>query len=240
MRVWITRTEPGASRLAALLQERGFEVLKAPALRIDLLASSPPSQRFDCSVFVSEHAVHGATNNGWPDGARRNETTVAIGSAAHDALRRYGVEPTLPPQPSAAAVIDALPSVPHRTLIVKGEGGRDVLQRWLRGHGGKVAEWNVYRRVALAPDIASERIEAVVAASGEGLRVVAGCWRRAARDEAVALLVPSNRLAAQARQLGFRNVVVTLGASDTAVARTLVRLTRAGKSIAFRSSASDP
>ena len=224
MRVWVTRTEPGASRLAAVLQEHGFEVLKAPVLRIELLPSAAPAQRFELMVFVSEHAVHGAARNGGLANLPPNQAAAAIGDTACHALRRYGIEPTLPAQPSAAAIAEALLSVPRRTLIVKGEDGRNVLQNRLRTQGGSVTEWNVYRRVALTPELAEQRIEAIVAASGEGASAIADCWRNAARDYAVPLLAPSERVARHARRLGFRNVVVTLGANDLAVVRTLTQL----------------
>ena len=224
MRVWVTRTEPGASRLAAVLQEHGFEILKAPVLRIEELTSAAPAQRFDFMVFVSEHAVHGAASNGGLANLPPNQAAAAIGDTACHALRRYGIEPTLPAQPSAAAIAEALPSAPRRTLIVKGEGGQAVLQNWLRTHGGSVTEWNVYRRVALTPDLAEQRIEAIVAASGEGVSAIANCWRNAARDYAVPLLAPSERVARHARRLGFRNVVVTLGANDLAVVQALAQL----------------
>ena len=34
--IWVTRTEPGASRLAARLDDSGYRVVKQPLLRIGL------------------------------------------------------------------------------------------------------------------------------------------------------------------------------------------------------------
>ena len=222
-RLWVTRTEPGASRLAAALQERGYEVLKAPVLRIEQLRTTPPSQCFDLTVFVSEHAVVGAANNGWFNQPGRDRPVAVIGAAAHCALRQRGKEPALEPLASAADVVDALPATPRRTLVVKGEGGRNVLQRRLRQRGGEVAEWNVYRRVVAAPKVARQRIDAIIASSGDGAKAVVNCWRNVGGDAAVPLLVPSQRVAAQVRRLGFANVVVTLGASTPAVLQALAR-----------------
>ena len=65
MRVWITRTEPGATRLAAAVEQLGFTALKAPVLRIEPCCAKPPQGPFDFALFVSEHAVVHAAANGW-------------------------------------------------------------------------------------------------------------------------------------------------------------------------------
>ena len=223
-RLWVARTEPGASRLAAALRDAGFDVLKAPVLRIEQLQSELPPQCFDLAVFVSEHAVEGAASNGWFDSRRHDQPTVAIGTAAHNALRQRALEPLSSPFANAAEVVDALSPVPGRTLIVKGEGGRDVLRQGLQQRGGNVAEWNVYRRLPTTPNIAQERIDAIVASSGDGANAAVNCWRNSSRDNAVPFLVPSQRVAAQVRRLGFPNVVVTLGASAPAVLQALAQL----------------
>lgn len=223
VRLWVTRTEPGASRLAVALCENGFDVLKAPVLRIERLCATPPPQRFDLVVFVSEHAVDGAACNGWFNHPARHGPAAAIGAEADNALRQHGMEPALRASANAAEIVDALPSMPRRTLVVKGEGGRDVLQRRLRQRGGDVVEWNVYRRVSLSPKVAQQRIDAIIASSGDGAKAVVNCWRNLGRDDTVPFLVPSQRVAAQVRRLGFANVVVTLGASAPAVLQALAQ-----------------
>ena len=223
-RLWVTRTEPGASRLAAALRDERFDVLKAPVLRIEQLQSKPPSQCFNLAVFVSEHAVSGAASNRWFDGPTHDKPTVAIGTAAHNALRQHGLEPALPPFANASEVVDALSPTPRQTLIIKGEGGRDVLRQGLQRRGGEVVEWNVYRRLPITPNIAQERIDAIVASSGDGASAAVNCWRNSSRDNAVPFLVPSQRVAAQVRRLGLLNVVVTLGASAPAVLQALAQL----------------
>ena len=178
MRVWLTRTEPGATRQAEVLADHGFAIFKAPVLRIEQLRSSPPDGCFDLAVFVSEHAVAGAFANGW-----RGGPTLAIGNAAHAALERGGRPSRWPAQGSSSAVIDTLQgSFPKRTLVVKGEGGTDTLQRWLGSRQGIVVDWSVYRRVRNEPAIAAETIDAIVAASGEGLRVIGQLWFAQGRD----------------------------------------------------------
>lgn len=219
--VWVTRTKPGASRLAAALRTHGHRVLTAPVLDIAPSGEPPPAGCFDFVLFVSENAVRCAAAAGWRQAAWADCPTAAIGSAGEAALREHGVAPCLRSLADAHAATLALPTAPKRCLIVKGEGGRQVLQDWLRGHGASVAEWNVYRRRRVAPNIAAETIGTIVASSGEGLAAAAKAWFAAGGDPAARLLVPSERIAREASRLGFRTIVVTLGASAGAVVAAL-------------------
>lgn len=222
MRIWVTRTEPGATRLAAALSAQGFDPFRSPVLRIAPTASPPPPGPFDIAVFVSEHAVR----HGWRPGLAAG--FAAIGEAARSALERSGAKAARPALRNAADAIAAFePAPPARTLIVKGEGGREALQRWLRARGRAVADWNVYRRVATpdqAESLAGQRVDAIVASSGEGLRLVAKLWFAQQRPAVVPLLVPSERVAGIARAAGFANVRRTAGASAPAVLAVLQTL----------------
>ena len=224
MRVWLARTEPGATRQAATLAAQGFEVLKAPVLGIEPLPGTPPEGSFDVVVFVSEHAVSCAAANGWPDGP-----ALPIGTAAARALEEQGVEPSWPAQANAQGVVDILaPSPPDRTLVVKGQGGRTTLQDWLRARQRTAVEWDVYRRVPLHPRISGERVDAIVASSGDGLRFVEQLWFADRRDSRVPLLVPSERVADLAQAMGFERVVATASAGSSAVVDALLKLREAG------------
>lgn len=220
MRVWLTRTEPGATRQAGSLANYGFDVLKAPALGIEPLQSPVPKEPFDVAVFVSEHAVFCAAANGW-----RGGLAMPIGTAAAHALQALGMKPGWPVQANAQDVVDTFASSPPgRTLIVKGVGGRTTLQDWLRARERAVVEWDVYRRVRLDPPISGEDIDVIVAGSGDGLRVVEQLWFAERRDARVPLLVPSERVADLAKAMGFERVVVTAGAGPAAVVEALLKL----------------
>lgn len=220
MRVWLARTEPGATRQAAALAARGFGVLKAPVLGIEPLQTAPPEEPFDVAVFVSEHAVFCAAANGWHAGS-----AIPIGTATARALQAQGIEPSWPAQANAQGVVDVFaPSPPGRVLVVKGLGGRTTLQDWLRTRDRTVVEWDVYRRVPLNPGISGERVDVIVASSGDGLRVVEQLWFAERRDARIPLLVPSERVADLAKAMGFERVVVTAGAGSSAVVDALLKL----------------
>ena len=226
MRVWVTRTEPGASRLARRLDAVGYAVTKAPVLRIEDTGAAAPRGRFDFVLFVSAHAVERAFARGWGD-RPLGSMAAGIGAAAESALRRRGIEPR-PCGLRNAAALTTMPEPPARMLVVKGEGGRDVVQDWARSHGRSVSEWNVYRRVSALPALDDASIDAVVAASGDGLREIARLWFAERRDRGVALLAPSVRVARLAAKSGFEEVIVTDGAGDDAVVAALAELREAG------------
>lgn len=226
MRVWVTRTEPGASRLSRRLTGAGYAALNAPVLHIEDTANPAPAGCFDFVLFVSSHAVERAFATGW-GAVLRPGVAAGIGAAAETALSSRDVRMRVSGLADAMAVTHALGTPPTRTLIVKGEGGRDVVQNWVRSHGASVAEWDVYRRVPARPNISDETIDAVVAASGDGLREIAELWFADGRNGSVPLLVPSSRVADLAEAYGFDNAIVTDGAAADAVVAALLRLREA-------------
>lgn len=226
MRVWVTRTEPGASRLSRRLTGAGHAVLNAPVLHIEGTSNPAPKGCFDFVLFVSSHAVERAFATGW-GAALRPGAAAGIGAAAETALSSRGVRPRFCGLANATAVTHALVKPPVSTLIVKAEGGRDVVQNWVRSHGASVAEWDVYRRVPVRPDLSDEPIDAIVAASGDGLRGVAELWFAGGRSGRVPLLVPSSRVAGLAVDRGFGNAIVTHGAADDAVVAAVAKLREA-------------
>ena len=80
MKVWITRSEPGASRLARVLSERGLEPVVAPMVGIEPLDVTPPAAASVC-VVLSEHAARAAAR------VRPRLGFVAIGNRTADVLR---------------------------------------------------------------------------------------------------------------------------------------------------------
>lgn len=221
MRVWITRTEPGAARLATVLEAAGYTAWVRPVLRIEVLRSYPPPGAFELTIFLSEHAVHAACANGW-----RETPALAIGPGTQAALRTRGVLAAIPQVATSEGIVDFLTSaLPSRALLAAGEGGRDVLGPLLEERGVAVVPWAPYRRVAVSgplPD--SEQVDAIVAASEAGLRVAADMWFASGRSPAIPVIAPSARVAEAAGAVGFTRVLVSPGAGVQATVATLERV----------------
>lgn len=218
MRIWVTRTEPGATRLADALNAAGHDAWVRPVLRVERLPMRAPDGAFDLTVFLSEHAVHGALANGW-----RRTPALAIGPATQAALDGYGVAAAVPDVASSEGIAAHLADTPPgRILIATGEGGREMLPDLLAERGNAVVAWRLYRRLPCRDPLpAGLTIDAIVAGSGGGLRVAADLWFASGRGGAVPLIVPSARVAETARETGFTRILAAPGAGVHATVATI-------------------
>lgn len=120
-----------------------------------------------------------------------------------------------------------------RWLLVRGRGGREALAEAVQAAGGRLFLAEVYQRrrpvfeaAAWMADWQAGGLDAVLVASGESLDNLVGAvsadgldWLRRQN-----LVVPGERVAAQARELGFSRVTAAGGAGDAAMCRALLRL----------------
>lgn len=217
MRVWITRTEPGASRFARELTNAGYDACAVPVLDIVATGRACPTESFDSAVFVSAHAVHHARVI--ENAAVARMPVAVIGAATTRALEEHGIAVCLEADHAEDLVLQLgteQGEVFRNVLLVKGEGGRDVMARFL-SERTRVFEWSPYRRAFLAPEIDADTIDVIVCSSGDGVRGVAKTWFARTGSAAVPLLVPSQRVADIAKALGFTYIVTTNGANMEAV-----------------------
>jgi uroporphyrinogen-III synthase len=234
----ITRSEPGASGLAAALTAQGYACLVRPMVAIaprvsaehDALARA--LDRFHIVICLSaaaaEHALPRLMVH-WPrppDG----QQWLAVGAATAAAVAAYGYHADAPAEASSEGLLTlpALADVQGRAvLILCGVGGRAVLVDALRARGADVTRFECYERVT-APGTLDERdvrrIGAIVVSSGDGGERLAAAWRKAGGAATVPVVVPSRRVAALMREHGFRQLVVGDGASAAAVAAALTRI----------------
>lgn len=228
MRVWLTRSEPGASRQAAVLEAAGHSCLVAPVLAIEPVAGDPPSGPHDAVIFLSEHAVRLGLPRLSPGTAR----IFAVGGRTAEVLEAAGHQVVRPERPDSEGLLalEQLTAVRgQRILLVGGVGGRTLLATELTARGATVERFVCYRRrIVESLDTRPGSVEAIVAGSAEGLAQIARLWFAAGGSPDVAVLVPSERVGAHGVALGFRNVHDCGGADAAAVLRGLERLARTG------------
>ncbi|MEC9286277.1 MAG: uroporphyrinogen-III synthase [Pseudomonadota bacterium] len=223
--VWITRSEPGASRLEGVLTGAGFQSIKAPVLTTEMVKEPAPSSVFDVTVFVSEHAVKHALQRNW----RAVGPVLAVGQATADALRSKELETLQAARASSEGILELLEEqYPNAgsVLIVAGANGRTDLAEWLKEKGVRVSTWITYRRVMLEPSVDLGACDVVVASSADALsRIAELCFAHSSFDgDQLPVLVPSNRAAEIAASFGFKNIVNSNGADPHSVIATLIRL----------------
>lgn len=225
--MWVTRTEPGAGRLARHLRSCGISVSVAPLLQVEAINTPLPIERPDVAVYLSQHAVWSTARD-----ALCSERTFAVGPATQRALADRQVTSETPQRTNSEGLLELIAAhVPEgaKILIVCGEAGRGFLQRRLRTLGYCVREWCVYRRRYVAKSPRLNALCGIVELSSVGaVDVYAKLLKWDSQPDARfrKLLVPSSRVAVHARKLGFADVSLVQNASPDGYARHIRHLNR--------------
>ena len=227
LNIAVTRPLDQARQLALSIAEAGGTVLLFPLLQISAAEDAASVQAqlsrlasFDLCIFISPNAVRygmAAINaaGGLPPGI--SIATLGQGSAA--ALRELGVLRVIAPLGrSDSESLLALPELDKaaRVLILRGDGGRELLGDTLRARGALVEYVACYRRSRTLADIAPLLFaDALTVTSSEALEALwqlADCAQRE-RLARLPLFVQHPRIAELARQAGFLQVFLS-GAGD--------------------------
>ena len=240
LRVVVTRPDHQAEPLCRRLEAAGATALRFPGLTIEPAADVAAARarleamaEFDRIVFVSANAVWCAARMLGGDLPELAGRYAAVGAATARALEGAGRPPSLVPDDHRSEGLLALPELRdvsgRRVLIVRGEGGRELLAETLRARGAEVDYAEVYRRGRPAPDAAAIRRvwvdhggPSVVTATSPDIldNLVALLDRDPARAALLGaqLVVVSERMVKQARALGFRRpALLARGPGDDAL-----------------------
>ncbi len=246
--IWLTRPLGTPSQLQPRLEQLGARVLRAPLLDIQPLRGDHPAlqagllhvvqlPRYRHIIFISGNAVrHGMTllNRVWtelPPGLN----WYAIGSSTARQLGAFIADVQHPPGPQmdteALLSLPALQSVAgDKVLIVRGLGGREALAQELRARGAEVEYLEAYQRVKSGTLPAGVRrslnagaVDFIVAASGETLDALVAQLSGGPQNVGAAIVVPGQRVASLAREMGFEHTVVASSAGDDAVLEALIK-----------------
>jgi uroporphyrinogen-III synthase len=154
--VLVTRPEHQAEGLCDLIQAAHGRPIRFPTLvirgpadkqaaRAGLLAAS----KADLLIFVSANAVQYAFPL-LPDQLPLDIAIAAVGQATARALSDAGLDPTLVPERMDSEGLLALPELNavagKSVVILRGNGGRELLAETLRDRGARVTQVEVYRR----------------------------------------------------------------------------------------------
>jgi uroporphyrinogen-III synthase len=235
--VLVTRPASQAASLCEQITQHGGTAIAFPSVEIEAVAATAASGH-DLVVFVSVNAVaHGEHL------IEKGPTTriAAIGKATAAALAQTSLPADIVPE--AGFNSEALLAHPDltlasgaRVLIVRGAGGRELLQETFAARGLIVETREVYQRVrpvveealrnALEERWVNEGIDVVTATSIETLHnlheMLSERGRQLLRE--VTLLVASQRIAEAAAASGLNGtVIVANGADDASMIGALAR-----------------
>lgn len=244
-RVLVTRPEGrAADALCAQVENAGYGAFRQPLLRVDGIPGLSGAQRnlllnldlYRHAIFISTNAVlfgMDRVEEYWtqlPVGV----TWYAIGNATARELAGFGIDAVVPDSSMTSEGLLALPGLEdvrdERILIFKGEGGRDALRKVLAQRGARVDELACYRRSLpdvptgeFAAKLSDWKIDLILISSGEGLANMQLLLSptETSKLKHMALIVPSERVAREARDAGFDQVVTAENASDAAMLQAL-------------------
>ncbi len=253
--VLVTRPRDQAEPLCRLIEQAGGTAVRFPALEIapphDLEALDRVIDRlpsFDLVIFISPNAVNRAMNRvrarrgQWP--AQVAIACVGRGSARE--LKHFGIEnPLVPPARFDSEGLLELPALKdvagRRVLILRGDGGRELLGETLKARGAEVEYAECYRRIKPAADVgallkrwARGEIHVVTLTSVEALRNLYDMLGKLGASwlTKTPSVVTSERIAAACRELGFEHPPwIAAQASDEALLAALVAWRAAQKSL---------
>lgn len=229
MRILNTRPKEQAQVLSKKIKEAGGIPIEFPA--IEILASDSGwtyslanLNTINQAIFVSPNAVRYFFNElikrkiQWPGQIR----IIAIGKGTATALRPFNIEAhETPESPDSEHLLNlrSLQQIKNQSLLlVKGEGGRKVIEEYLVLKGAKIIILQVYKRVA--PSVSTEQIQELLQEDKVDIilltseQSIYNLFNMFDKDGQAWLqnkpcLVISERLAQSASALGFKKIMIS-------------------------------
>lgn len=234
--VVLTRPQADSERLSETLQNEGFQTRVMPIITIEAIPTAEqapaPSLSDDAlCIFISANAVRfGLPQLGSALARDSDLTVIAVGNKTRDTLAAEGIQAQVPVRADSEGLL-AMPALSapdsRDVVIVKGEGGRELLASELTGRGARVTEWACYRRCWPEVDVSGlMEISAGLifqASSGEMVSRLSELLAGGGQADLFqsSIIVPSDRVARLATEIGWGQVIRAEDASDDAFIRAL-------------------
>lgn len=219
-----TRPSIHAKKLNQVIEQLGGHAVELPLLSIKPFESkiwlrSLPA-KIDILIFISPTAVYyslKALKTNWPE----VKAIYAIGPGTAEALRANQIKVDyLPPEANSTSLSNSykLRNLDNKVIaIIKGFGGRDILEQQIVEQGGMLVTLDVYKRQC--PDNLSENIiktwnkndiELIIITSLESFNNLINNTPSELKTKILTtkLLVISQRIAKHAESIGMSNIIV--------------------------------
>lgn len=241
--VLVTRPEHQADALCELIEQAHGRPVRFPAMEISATkqpdaakACLEQATRADLMIFVSRNAVEYAFPL-LPDALPADIDIAAVGKATAEALHKFGLDPTLVPDSrfdsEGLLALEALSDMHNkRVILIRGNGGRALLEQELGKRGAEVLIAEVYQRLLPDRNPANlisgwpHMVDAVTVTSNEMLDNLFAMLgdRGSELLRQTPLVVISDRMAEHARGLGCKTVVSASSASNQELLKALCTL----------------
>lgn len=239
--ILVTRPEPKNTLLCALITEYDGNAISFPTICFkppsDINAYQAAIQALgeqEWWIFNSPQSVYASKNDiqrHWPS-LPTNINIAAIGEGTAKALQESGFSVNIIPAKWNSEGLLSLPMLDSvkgtKIAIIRGEGGRELLDHTLTERGAIILPVIAYKRVI--PNLTDNKFELlisevdiVICTSGEGIVNLKHMLDEASWYQLTAhmLVVISERLKIIAEKLGFKNIKVAKNASNEAILDTI-------------------
>lgn len=247
--VWATRpSHQNTAWQQQLAGLGGITVFEIPLLAIEPVTTEADKQavknqvldldHFKHVIFVSQNAVaHGFKwfEDYWPQ-LPVGVNFYAVGAKTAAAVRSHHSAVTECGEAMNSEAILALPSLHKvggdKVLICRGKGGRPKLATELAARGADVRYCELYERQL--PKAAHSECSAIAVAaehiiplfSGDTLTNLSAVLPATINKSTITLVLPAERVAKQARKLGFNQIQVAKNASEEAMLQVIKQVTQ--------------
>lgn len=237
LKVLVTRPEQQARSLCDDINVAGGLAIAFPLLDIEPIThetdiNSAISDQ-DMIIFISRNAVtYFMTGLQMP--LADNVQLVAVGAGTAATMVQHGLKVDIqPPSPTGSESLLAMPELNQmqgkNVLIVRGEGGRELLADTLIARGAKIRYIEVYRRGLPSPS--KTQLEQAKSADCIVITSIAGLDNLCQLIDVEQLtskwlIVMSERIRQYAKNIGFQQCVVVADASDAAVMQQINQMER--------------
>ncbi|WP_252177575.1 uroporphyrinogen-III synthase [Endozoicomonas sp. 4G] len=250
IRVLVTRPEEQAKPLVAMIQSQGAMAWSLPMIHIQPVTENQALRdrilqldQYRKVIVISQNAARLGLQhieNYWPQMPVKIDW-YAVGSKTRQWLNNNDIEAVCPEIEKKSADSEALLQLEslqqvsgEKILILKGKGGRALLETTLKNRGAEVDCLALYERQK--PDypqdclnrlIKDHGINVILTSSGELLANTADYLAPALSRECC-LVVPSERVARMPEAQAFKRVYIARGANNQAMVSVLNRINSEG------------
>lgn len=227
LNVLLTRPSGENDGLASMLRSKSCQVTVRPMIEVSAVNLSAEMKQalmnfddHDKVIFVSKSSVRFGLpllDAYWPQWPLRLEW-FAVGPGTAGALGQFQVQASFPDVAGSEGLLKELKSVSgQNVLIVRGQGGRELLGDQLKDRGARVSYLEVYHRTNVEhDDIDLLPANTTVVLTSVGI-LDSFCPQVGGRVSEFIAIVPSGRIAEIALERGFSRVKNAAGASDQAL-----------------------
>jgi len=241
-RVLVTRPVAQAKGLIKAIEAEGGVALACPVLAIEPLPETATNKqkiidldRYDALIVISRNAAQmglARIENYWSQ-LPAHLRWFAVGKSTAACLESEGISPRVPAAGFNSEALLELPELQQlsdqRMLILKGEGGRELLEQSLAERGATVETLALYQRVAVShskPQLqalfADGKPDALSATSVDVLTAMDKLLAPVLEDRfELPLVVASERISGAASQLGYRRIITSPSAADDSIVMAL-------------------